>query len=94
MPFVAPASRRDRNISDADIKQAFARTGRFDMVIVAAVDFNGDPSTRFFAGLVDHIVLVARPIEEDRRAAERFMSWLGADALKVRGAVLTGVEAA
>ena len=94
LPFVAPDSRRDRSISDADVKRAFDKTRRFDMVIVAAVDFNGDPSTRFFAGLVDHIVLVARPVEADRRAAEQFMSRLGPDALKVRGAVLTGVEAA
>jgi Mrp family chromosome partitioning ATPase len=94
LPFVAPDSRRGRGISDADVKQAFDKTKRFDMVIVAAVDFNGDPSTRFFAGLVDHIILVARPIEEDQRAAEEFMSRLGPDALKVRGAVLTGVEAA
>jgi succinoglycan biosynthesis transport protein ExoP len=93
LPFVAADSRRDRSISDTDVKQAFDKTRRFDMVIVAAVDFDGDPSTRFFAGLVDHIVLVARPVEEDRRAAERFMSRLGPDALKVRGAVLTGVEA-
>ncbi len=94
LPFVAPDSRRDRRISDADVRQAFGKTRRFDLVIVAAVDFNGDPSTRFFAGLVDHIVLVARPVEEDRRAAERFVARLGADASKVRGAVLAGVEAA
>ena len=94
LPFVASDSRRGRGISDADVKQAFDKTKRFDMVIVTAVDFNGDPSTRFFAGLVDHIILVARPIEEDQRAAEEFMSRLGPDALKVRGAVLTGVEAA
>ena len=94
LPFVAPDSRRDRNIRDTDVKQAFDKTRRFDMVIVAAVDFNGDPSTRFFASLVDHILLVARPIEKDRRAAEQFMSRLGPDALKVRGVVLTGVEAA
>ena len=94
LPFVAPDSRRGRNISDADVKRAFDKTRRFDLVIVAAVDFNGDPSTRFFAGLVDHIVLVARPVEQDRRAAEQFMSKLGPDASKVRGAVLTGVEPA
>lgn len=93
LPFVAPDSRREHRISDTDVKQAFNKTRRFDLVIVAAVDFNGDPSTRFFAGLVDHIVLVARPVDQDRRAAERFMARLGADALKVRGAVLTGVEA-
>src|SRR3984885_1259087 len=58
--FVSPNSRRDRRISDADIKAAFDKTKRFDMVIVAAVDVARDPSAGFFAGLVDHIVLVAR----------------------------------
>jgi succinoglycan biosynthesis transport protein ExoP len=92
--FVAPSSRRDRPISDADVRQAFDKTKRFDMVIVAAIDLSRNPSTLFFAGLVDHIVLVVRPDEEDRRAAEQFISRLGPDAMKVRGAVLTGVGAA
>jgi polysaccharide biosynthesis transport protein len=91
VPFVAPNSRRDRPISDADVKQAFDKTKRFDMVIVSAVDLKRNPSTLFFAGLVDHIVLVVRPDDEDRRAAEQFISRLGPDAMKVRGAVLTGV---
>jgi len=92
--FVAPNSRRDRPISDADVRQAFDKTRRFDMVIVAAVDLSHNPSTLFFAGLVDHIVLVVRPDDEDRRAVEQFISRLGPDAMKVRGAVLTGVGAA
>ena len=92
--FVAPNSRRDRPISDADVRQAFDKTRRFDMVIVAAVDLSRNPSTLFFAGLVDHIVLVVRPDEEDHRAAQQFISRLGPDAMKVRGAVLTGVGAA
>jgi polysaccharide biosynthesis transport protein len=91
VPFVASNSRRDRPISDADVKQAFDKTKRFDMVIVAAVDLNRNPGMLFFAGLVDHIVLVVRPDDEDRRAAEQFISRLGPDAMKVRGAVLTGV---
>src|SRR5580700_2657993 len=33
LPFVSPNSRRDRRISDADIKEAFDKTKRFDMVI-------------------------------------------------------------
>jgi polysaccharide biosynthesis transport protein len=91
VPFVAENSRRDRAISDADIKHAFDMTKRFDMVIVAAVDLSRDPSIRFFAGLVDHIVLVARPDEKDKRAVDQFVARLGADAKKVRGAVLIGV---
>jgi succinoglycan biosynthesis transport protein ExoP len=94
LPFVSPNSRRDRRISDADIKQAFDKTKRFDMVIVAAVDVARDPSARFFAGLVDHIVLVARADERDDDAVELFVARLGADAQKVLGAVLTGVGAA
>jgi Mrp family chromosome partitioning ATPase len=92
--FVSPTSRRDRRISDADIKRAFDQTKRFDMVIVAAVDVSHDPSSRYFAGLVDHIVLVARSDENDEAAIERFIIRLGLDARKIRGAVLTGAAAA
>jgi uncharacterized protein involved in exopolysaccharide biosynthesis/Mrp family chromosome partitioning ATPase len=94
LPFVSPNSRRDRRISDADIKQAFDKTRRFDMVIVAAVDVARDPSARFFAGLVDHIVLVVRADERDDDAVERFVARLGSDAQKILGVVLTGVGAA
>ena len=94
LPFVSPNSRRDRRISDADIKEAFDKTKRFDMVIVAAVDVARDPSARFFAGLVDHIVLVARADERGDDVIKRFVARLGSDAQKVLGAVLTGVEAA
>jgi len=94
LPFVSPNSRRDRRISDADIKEAFDKTKRFDMVIVAAVDVARDPSARFFAGLVDHIVLVARADERGDGAIELFVARLGDDAQKVLGAVLTGVGAA
>jgi len=94
LAFVAPASRRDRRIDDADVKRAFDETKRFDMVIVAAMDVSGDPSIRFFAGLVDHIVLVVRAGENDKGAVEQFMARLGLDVRKVRGAVLTGGGAA
>ena len=59
MAFVSPESRRDRRIYDTDIKRAFDQTRRYDMVVVAATD-DDEPSLQFFAGLVDHIVLVAR----------------------------------
>ena len=93
VPFVAPNSRRDRRISDADIKQAFDKTKRFDMVIVAAVDLRRDPSARFFAGLVDHIVLVSRTDADDEGAVDAILSALGLNARKVRGAVLTDAAA-
>ena len=92
--FVAPNSRRDRPISEADVKQAFDQTRRFDMVIVAAVELGSDPSACFFAQLVDHILLVARTDEQNKTAVEQFISRLGPDARKVRGAVLTGARTA
>ena len=58
------------------------------------MDHGGDPSLRFFAGLVDHIVLVARADEHDDRAVAQFVARLGPDARKVRGAVLIGAGAA
>jgi uncharacterized protein involved in exopolysaccharide biosynthesis/Mrp family chromosome partitioning ATPase len=88
--FVSPSSRRDRQISEADVKHAFEQTKRFDMVIVAAVDLTRNPGTSFFAGLVDHIVVVAKTDERDAGAVVQFISRLGIDARKVRGAVLTG----
>jgi succinoglycan biosynthesis transport protein ExoP len=88
--FVSPSSRRGRRISGADVKRAFEQTKRFDMVIVAAVDLTRNPGTSFFAGLVDHIVLVARTDEQNAGAVEQFISRLGIDARKVRGAILTG----
>ncbi len=92
--FVSPNSRRDRPISEADVKQAFDQTRRFDMVIVAAVELGSDPSACFFAGLVDHILLVARADEQNKAAVEQFVARLGRDARKVRGAVLTEGNAA
>jgi polysaccharide biosynthesis transport protein len=88
--FVSPGSRRDRRISENDVKHAFDQTKRFDMVIVAAVELNHNPGTSFFAGLVDHIILVARANEQGTGAVEQFVTSLGVDARKVRGAVLTG----
>lgn len=94
LPFVSPNSRRDRSVRDEDIRGAFAQTKLFDMVIVAATELGRDPSTRFFAGLVDHIVLVTRADESEPRDVDEFVARLGADARKVRGTVLTGTEAA
>ena len=71
--FVAPGSRRDRRIYDADIKRAFELTRRYDLVIVAAMD-RADPSLPFFAGLVDHIVLVAGADGFDQTRAEQFIA--------------------
>src|SRR5579863_292026 len=91
--FVTPESRRDRRIYDADIKRVFEQIKRYDLVVVAAME-QADPSLRFFAGLVDHILLVAGADTFDEAAAERFIAQAGLDARKVRGAVLTGAATA
>jgi polysaccharide biosynthesis transport protein len=91
--FVSPDSRREGRIHDADIRRAFDQTKRFDLVIVAAIDVTGDPSTRFFGAVVDHIVLVAKADDHDEIALARLSVRLGLDAKKVRGAVLTGATA-
>jgi tyrosine-protein kinase Etk/Wzc len=94
LPFVAPNSRRDRPITDNDVRVAFAQTKHFDMVIVAAMELSRDPSARFFAGLVDHIVLITTAEEADKGAIDDVVSRLGLDARKIRGAILTEAEAA
>lgn len=94
LPFVAAASRRDRDLSDDDIKGAFAQTKGFDLVVVVAMDFDRDPSGRFFADLVDHIVLVVDGRNADQRGIDRLVSELGFDARKIRGAVVAGANAA
>ncbi len=94
LAFVAPHTRRDRDIKDDDIRSAFAQTRRFDMVIVTAMECDRDPGGRFFAGLVDHIVLVVRADRNSERVINRLVSSFGLDARKVRGAVLTGDAAA
>jgi len=94
IPFISPYSRRDRAIKDEDIKVAFAQTKHFDMVIVTAMDLARDPSARFFAGLVDHIVVVTKAADAKLGAVDEVVSDLGLDARKLRGAVLTEAEAA
>jgi Mrp family chromosome partitioning ATPase len=93
LPFVSPKSRRDREIRDEDLKVAFAQTKNFDMVIVAAMDCGRDPSAALFAGLVDHIVLVAKA-EASEGVIEELVARFGLDARKIRGAVLTGAGVA
>jgi succinoglycan biosynthesis transport protein ExoP len=94
LPFVSPGSRRDGRISEADLRQAFDQTRRFDMVIVAAVELARNPGTSFFAGMVDHIIMVGRTDRGSESAVEHFVWRLGANARKVRGAVLIDAEEA
>jgi len=94
VPLVSAQSRRARAINETDIEKAFEQAKRFGIVIVAAVGMERSPGTIFFAGLVDHIILVAAADGRNDRAAERFVADLGADAQKICGAVLTGAEAA
>jgi polysaccharide biosynthesis transport protein len=93
LSFVSPESRREGRIVDDDIRRAFNETKRFDLVIVAAIDITGAPSTRFFGKVVDHIVVVAKAGEHDEAAVARLIARLGLDAEKIRGAVLTGADA-
>ena len=93
VPLVSAQSRRARDIDEGDIEKAFEQAKRFGIVIVAAVDMDRSPGTIFFAGLVDHIILVAGADGRNDRVVERFVADLGADAQKIRGAVLTGAEA-
>ncbi len=94
LPFVSPRSRRDGRISETDLREAFDQTRRFDVVIVAAVDLARNPGTSFFTGMVDHIIMVGRTDRRSESAVEHFVSRLGADARKVRGAVLIDAEGA
>ncbi len=94
VPFVSQGSRRDGRISEADVRHAFDQTKRFDTVIVAALDLRRNPGTSFFAGLVDHIVLVAREEDAESGAVDAFVARLGREGSKVRGAVLTSARAA
>ena len=89
--FVAPSSRRSGRIDEAELRRAFEQTNPFDLVIVAAADPARDPAARFFAGLVDHIVLVARADQRHDTALDRLAARFGDEAWKVSGAVLTGV---
>ena len=90
--FVSPDSRRDRRITEADIKRAFDQTKRFDMVIVAASGIRQQSRHALFADLVDHILLVAAADQQDTSTIEQFASQLGPDAQKIRGAILTGAD--
>jgi succinoglycan biosynthesis transport protein ExoP len=94
LPFISPSSLRRGKINDDDIRAAFEQTKHFDMVIVAARSFDSDPSARFFAGLVDHIVLVAQAGAAGKADIDQFIAALGIDARNVRGTVLTGSRAA
>jgi uncharacterized protein involved in exopolysaccharide biosynthesis/Mrp family chromosome partitioning ATPase len=94
LPLVSPNSRRKGTISEDDLKAAFEQTRRYDLVIVAAPNSDKDPSARFFAGLVDHIVLVQRAGESGRRDLDEMVGALDLDSRKVRGTVLAGAKAA
>jgi uncharacterized protein involved in exopolysaccharide biosynthesis len=93
VPLVSPASRRDRRIYDGDLRRAFDQTKRYDLVIIAAMT-ERDPSLRFFAGLVDHILLVERADDYDEAIAGEVITRLGLDTSKIRGAVLIGAPSA
>ena len=94
LPFISSNSLRRGRINDDDLRAAFAQTRGFDMVIVAACNCDRDPSARFFAGLVDHIVLVGKAGAAGKAEIDRIVASLGIDADSVCGTVLTGAKAA
>jgi Mrp family chromosome partitioning ATPase len=94
LPLMAPTSRRKGAINEEDLKAAFEQTKRFDLVIVVAPNYDKDPSARFFAALVDHVVLVHKPGEAGRRALDQLVATLHIDVRKVRGTVLMNTKAA
>jgi polysaccharide biosynthesis transport protein len=94
LPLVSPKSRRKGAINEEDLKAAFEQTKRFDVVIVVAPNSDKDPSARFFAALVDHVVLVQGPGETGRRALDQLVAMLHIDVRKVRGTVLMSAKAA
>ncbi len=88
LPLVSPKSRRKGAINEDDLKAAFEQTRRFDLVIVVAPNYDKDPSARFFAALVDHVVLIQERGDAGRRALDALIATLQIDAGKVRGTVL------
>ncbi len=94
LPLMASNGQRYDDISDQDIRAAFTQTGGYDRVIVAAMDHEADPSARFFADLVDDIVLVLPSTRIDRRAIDSVYSTMGAAVRKIRGSVLMSPQGA
>ena len=82
-----------KSAKSPDLKRAFEQTKRYDLVIVAAMS-DGDPSLAFFAGAVDHIVLVARAEQYGAATFAHLVARLGVNAQKILGAVLTGAVTA
>jgi uncharacterized protein involved in exopolysaccharide biosynthesis/Mrp family chromosome partitioning ATPase len=94
LAFISPNSQRRGKINDDDLAAAFGQTRGFDMVIVAARNCDRDPSARFFAGLVDHIVLVGKAGAAGKAEIDRVIATLGIAPDSVCGTVLTGAKAA
>jgi Mrp family chromosome partitioning ATPase len=92
MPLVSPKSYRLGRMRDADIEAAFDQTSCFDLVIVAAGTHDSDPAVRFFAGLVDHVVLVVAAGNNGQGDVDQLIARLAIDPRKVRGTILTGAK--
>ena len=92
MPLVSPKSQRLGRMRDADIKAAFDQTNCFDLVIVAAGTHDSDPAVRFFAAMVDHVVLVVAAGTSGQGDIDQLIARLAIDPRKIRGTVLTGAK--
>jgi Mrp family chromosome partitioning ATPase len=92
MPLVSPTSRRHRKITTDDIRAAFDRTRRFDLVVVAARGDVRDPGALMFAGLVDHVVPIVKRDDMFQRDLAGVVMALGAEARKIRGTVTVSAQ--
>jgi uncharacterized protein involved in exopolysaccharide biosynthesis/Mrp family chromosome partitioning ATPase len=92
LPLVSPMTRRHRVVTPTDIKVAFDRTQRFDLVVVAGRSHRHDPSAQLFGQLVDHIVPVIKRSDTSLRDIADLTAVLGEDVAKVRGAVVVNPD--
>jgi len=92
LPLCAGRISSYSRIKDDEIKSAFDQTKRFDLVIVAGTIEDDNPAGRFFADLVDQIVLILKEGTR-RRDIDRIIASLGTNSRKVHGTVLTDAKA-
>jgi Mrp family chromosome partitioning ATPase len=93
LPLFARRIGSYRDVKNEDIKTAFDQTKKFDLVIILGSLHDGNPVAAFFAGLVDQVVLIVKEGATRKRDIDGALSILGSNARKIRGTVLTNVQA-